>query len=827
MNEKEKMPNLTPENGEKEEKPPFFGKFKNSGLIGSLEMENEELNKESENEKHQPGFAIPKGEQTPEAPPTPETEKDEIIELTDVVKEEKTIENKIEQTEEEKNLDIARENYFEEYKKFLKGSRYERLRASLNLPLSSKSEVSDKLKELKTKYDQAKQNYALSEFEKFKLDIEQDKNLNEERRNELTANCKNEIFRESVLEGLEKLGEIKKEALSESKKGLLSKSFEKYKKMKPWERIAFTTIVVTGAVGFASLAVPVSSIVAALGLGTVAGKRILRGSMGVLLAGVTGKAFDKVFKGGKERVQSEFAKQTEESLGKFDINKLGDFEKKYQTLVRNKQKADNKYLIAKMLTMGAVGAGAFAGLSIFDDNIDTLIKKHGVAGTERPVVRDATGNSTRKQLRIDESPLEEEVSPQREVPETEETSSGTETLDPIEAPQEETVQKTTPDSYPDLENHKVESGETLWKILKSKIPEIENLGRNETKDNVIANLIEEIKKNPQDYGVTSGDVNSLKVGDNINLEKIQDLLESKKIGGKNLIEHAKGLGDETLENIKNPESAKQEPVTTKETSSEVPPVREPNTTNRELVSDSPEFEKVESELDGQIVDIHEAESNLANAEKTLETMRIKADGFLKDNPESHKEWAKLNHEADQQSNLIEEMKKQLEASKENLSVSQKNFENMLIEAHTKNDLGLDIKARLGLAEIASVSGDKTRALELFNQATKGASRLTNPIDRIDAFTNIAVKESSAGFIDKAKSAFDFAERTVGAINENESDLVIANYLKIANQEALLGFKVEPESLLKKITEEITKGNINTGRYSGQIEDIKKIIIANK
>lgn len=775
-----------------------------------------ETNKAESDEEYRPGFAIPKEEQTPEVPPTPETEKEEIIELTDVVKERETVENKIEQTEEEKNLNIARENYFKEYKEFLKGSRYERLRSSLNLPLSSKGEMSTELKELKTKYDQAKQIYAESKFEKFKLDIGKDKDFDEKKKNELIGNCKNEILKESVLGELEKLGEIKKEALSESKKGLLSKSFEKYKKMSPSKKIAFATIIATGTVGFASLAVPISSLVAALGLGTVAGKRILRGSLGVLLAGVTGKTFDKVFKGERERVQSEFAKQTEKALGEFDIDRLGDFEKKYQTLVQKKQKADNKYLIAKMLTMGAVGAGAFSGLSFLD-------KYWGISTAHVA----ETGNSTRQQFKIDSSPVKKGVS--SEVSETVKPEIHQwgvpvpeETIDPIGAPQE-TNQETTPDSQPDLENHKVKSGETLWKILKGNIPEIEKLGRSGMKDNVIANLIEEIKKSPQDYGITSGEINTLKIGDNINLEKIQDLLESKKIGGESLIKHTEELGEETLKNIedyKKPTPTPQAPVTTEGASPEVSSVPEPKS-DWKLATDSPEFEKFEGELDEQIDDIHKTQSELARAQKQISEMEGRS---LTSNPEQHELNKGLDSDIIKQQSLVDQLKDKLGNTKEGLSESQKKLEDLLLKATHENNVILATKARLGLAEILLENGDKEQALQSFRNATEFAKAIENRFSRIEAFTNIAVKEISAGFKEPAVSTFDFAETSTKLLPSFEKPGAL---LKIALAEADNGLTSQAENTLREAHNVFLPKDFGDKTfeetYSSAEEEIKRII----
>jgi len=69
------------------------------------------------------------------------------------------------------------------------------------------------------------------------------------------------------------------------------------------------------------------------------------------------------------------------------------------------------------------------------------------------------------------------------------------------------------------------------------------------KENAIANIIAYIQKNPAEYGVVSGDVNHLAVGDHIDMEKIRAMLGETKIGGESILEHAKHLTQEQITSI--------------------------------------------------------------------------------------------------------------------------------------------------------------------------------------------------------------------------------------------------------------------------------------
>ncbi|MBI5816891.1 MAG: hypothetical protein HZB09_00495 [Candidatus Yonathbacteria bacterium] len=94
----------------------------------------------------------------------------------------------------------------------------------------------------------------------------------------------------------------------------------------------------------------------------------------------------------------------------------------------------------------------------------------------------------------------------------------------------------------------VHGGDNLWNIIKEKIPQIQNLDGEGRQSNAIANVIEQIKKDPESFGISSGDVDSLSAGDTLDLEKVHEILKTAKIPIENgetagIIERASGLTD--------------------------------------------------------------------------------------------------------------------------------------------------------------------------------------------------------------------------------------------------------------------------------------------
>jgi len=99
-----------------------------------------------------------------------------------------------------------------------------------------------------------------------------------------------------------------------------------------------------------------------------------------------------------------------------------------------------------------------------------------------------------------------------------------------------------------LPEYAVEKGDNLYKILRANFSGIGELdGGKQT--NAIENILKEIRKNPAEYGISSGDADSLATGDKINIQKIAEILSEKKIGGEGIMEHAQNLSEETVKNI--------------------------------------------------------------------------------------------------------------------------------------------------------------------------------------------------------------------------------------------------------------------------------------
>jgi hypothetical protein len=96
--------------------------------------------------------------------------------------------------------------------------------------------------------------------------------------------------------------------------------------------------------------------------------------------------------------------------------------------------------------------------------------------------------------------------------------------------------------------HNTKKGETLYQIIRENFPEIKSFSGGR-QANIIETILTQIKDDPHAVGITSNDVNQIAVGDEINLDKIKEILKSKEIGGENLIDHAKNLSDKVVADI--------------------------------------------------------------------------------------------------------------------------------------------------------------------------------------------------------------------------------------------------------------------------------------
>lgn len=96
------------------------------------------------------------------------------------------------------------------------------------------------------------------------------------------------------------------------------------------------------------------------------------------------------------------------------------------------------------------------------------------------------------------------------------------------------------ETEPGLEPYAVSSGDTMYAILEKSFPEIAEL-KGRALHNAIENTLEVIRENPAEFGISSGDVNLLSVGDSIDLDKINDILESEGVDGQTIVDRAKSL----------------------------------------------------------------------------------------------------------------------------------------------------------------------------------------------------------------------------------------------------------------------------------------------
>lgn len=449
----------------------------------------------------------------------------------------------------EELLDEAREHYTNHYQDFLKKSRLARVKNFLGIEASHDKKPGELL-EAEILYSDAKSNYAREEFEKIKADIEKDEKLGD--KYELIENCRNEILNDVVLGEMEKIKEIEKNSQSSEKQNTLTKAYKEWTGFSKKKRIAYSVLMMTGVAGFASLTAPVSASVAALGMVGVAGNKLIRMGVGMASSALAGKGFDWLTKSTKENIKRTKEENIEMLQMKFSGNNFTEIEKRYKEILNQEKRREGLLLVGKAVTMGAAGYyGATTGLGMVDDVMTgggpDVIPKPGVILESDP--------------NYDVAPLMEPVAD--EIPteikgvvsgESGENvlskSESSDTLPNAEEAVKEIISK-TPEVSEVLSSHSIKSGDNLWSVLKNKIPEIDELERAGMKDNAVANLIEKIKDNPQEYGISSGDVDNLKIGDEINLGKIQTLLETEKIGTEGLLEHAQGLNEETLDKIEN------------------------------------------------------------------------------------------------------------------------------------------------------------------------------------------------------------------------------------------------------------------------------------
>lgn len=219
-----------------------------------------------------------------------------------------------------------------------------------------------------------------------------------------------------------------------------------------------------------------------------------------------------------------------------------------QSLARNEE--EKKILGMRMnVVLGALaGTGVFLGGKLLGDYLSTPTES-GAGSTSREVI----ANQLKVPPPIPESTpsistSEIPASPPHEVVENSMHPTQNEYVQKVEAVRESIKSEAT-QTVPLVEtSYTVHGDDKLWNIIKEKIPEIQDLDGEGRQSNAIANIIEQIKKDPEGFGISSGNVNSLTAGDTIDLEKINSVLETTTIpieDGQSvgIIERASGLTD--------------------------------------------------------------------------------------------------------------------------------------------------------------------------------------------------------------------------------------------------------------------------------------------
>ncbi len=453
------------------------------------------------------------------------------------------------------NLEETRKKYIEQYQEFLRKGRLARVRDTLGIPLSEKQEMSSEFTKAKEKYDQAKQEYIK---DKWKTSIENlSSDLSEEQKKEERAKINNEAVNTFTGE-YEKIRQAKKETFWASEKATLSKAYQRWTNLSKTNKFICSTAIMGGAMGFGAAMGSASLPAASIGVGSYAGRRAVRVILGGGAAGGAGKAYDKIFEKKKKGIEATAKNKEKDVKEKFNINNLAEVEKNIQEAMKQKEKRSQGVLYGKIATMAATGIGVTFALGALDSSIaEAATGTAETADTDTGVEKHSVDKNIEKHsIKKDDNLWGTSGKEQTGAAETADTAdAGTNAEE--QAGAAETAETGTNEK--NLELYSVEKGDNLWDTLKNEIPQIEELKGSGMKDNVTDNLIEKIKEEgPEKYGIESDEVGNLKIGDDLKMEKIQELLENEKIDGKGLIEHAKGLSEDQLEEIRNyepPESS--------------------------------------------------------------------------------------------------------------------------------------------------------------------------------------------------------------------------------------------------------------------------------
>ena len=192
------------------------------------------------------------------------------------------------------------------------------------------------------------------------------------------------------------------------------------------------------------------------------------------------------------------------------------------------------FIFSVLVGGGATGQAAHNIFEYFNPPTNPLSVTNETENAKKIAKAKISGGDAPTGLRAFDEGVAKNLTEEYEIPKDQLTSS--------------TLEKNDYQNSLSSRNYSVEKGDNLYKIIKNQFPEVQGLsGGKQT--NAIENILAEIKKDPTLYGIKSGDVNKLAIGENIDVEKIKEILENKTIGGKNIIDHAEGLSKGAVDKI--------------------------------------------------------------------------------------------------------------------------------------------------------------------------------------------------------------------------------------------------------------------------------------
>jgi hypothetical protein len=97
----------------------------------------------------------------------------------------------------------------------------------------------------------------------------------------------------------------------------------------------------------------------------------------------------------------------------------------------------------------------------------------------------------------------------------------------------------------------VRAGDTMYKILAEEFNISDHVPAVGGQYNAIENILTQIKANPTAFGITSGNVDMLAIGDTIDIAKINEIVQNSKIGGESIFDHANKLPAAVVAGIEN------------------------------------------------------------------------------------------------------------------------------------------------------------------------------------------------------------------------------------------------------------------------------------